>query len=145
MDYAMFGIYFWCSEVCLILSALYHLMQPHSYQVEQFWHGMDLLGIVFLTMGTLFSGIYYVFFCEAALQKLHWAMVRIFERYDSGVKSHDMLTLIPGLSHGHCYRYSNIKSVAQNAALAECQSRYLHYFWRFIFYTPAAWSPTIRA
>uniref|UniRef100_A0A093XFB7 ADIPOR-like receptor IZH2 n=1 Tax=Talaromyces marneffei PM1 TaxID=1077442 RepID=A0A093XFB7_TALMA len=74
MDYAMFGIYFWCSEVCLILSALYHLMQPHSYQVEQFWHGMDLLGIVFMTMGTLSSGIYYVFFCEAALQKLHWAM-----------------------------------------------------------------------
>ncbi|EED11745.1 adiponectin receptor, putative [Talaromyces stipitatus ATCC 10500] len=75
MDYAVFGIYFWCSEVCLILSALYHLMQPHSYQVEQFWHGMDLLGIVFMTVGTLFSGIYYVFFCEASWQQLHWAMV----------------------------------------------------------------------
>ncbi|KAF7114207.1 hypothetical protein CNMCM5793_007785 [Aspergillus hiratsukae] len=75
MDYAIFGIYFWCAEICLVLSALYHLMQPHSHQVEQFWHGMDLLGIVIVTVGTFSSGIYYVFFCETSLQKLHWAIV----------------------------------------------------------------------
>ncbi|KAF5875513.1 putative hemolysin-iii channel protein izh2 protein [Botrytis fragariae] len=74
-DYAMFGIYFWCAEICLILSTLYHLMLPHSHPVEQFWHGMDLLGIVILTVGTFSSGIYYVFFCEASLQKLHWAII----------------------------------------------------------------------
>ncbi|KAJ5461033.1 uncharacterized protein N7458_002585 [Penicillium daleae] len=75
MDYAIFGIYFWCAEICLVLSALYHLIQPYSHQVEQFWHGMDLLGIVMVTMGTFCSGIYYLFFCEASLQKLHWAIV----------------------------------------------------------------------
>ncbi|PYH40596.1 hemolysin III family protein [Aspergillus saccharolyticus JOP 1030-1] len=77
MDYAMFEIYFWCAEICLVLSVLYHLMQPHSHRVEQFWHGMDLLGIVVVTMGTFSSGIYYIFFCEASLQKLHWAIVLV--------------------------------------------------------------------
>ncbi|KAG9249971.1 hemolysin-III protein [Emericellopsis atlantica] len=77
MDYAMFGVYFWCAEACLVLSTLYHLMQPHSYRVEVFWHGMDLLGIVIVTMGTFASGIYYIFFCEASLQRLHWAIVFI--------------------------------------------------------------------
>jgi adiponectin receptor len=77
MDYAIFGIYFWCAEICLVLSALYHLMQPHSHQVEQFWHGMDLLGIVIVTVGTFSSGIYYVFFCETSLQKLHWVIVSL--------------------------------------------------------------------
>ncbi|UKZ79326.1 hypothetical protein TrVFT333_007076 [Trichoderma virens FT-333] len=75
MDYAMFGVYFWCAEICLVLSALYHLIQPHSHRIELFWHGMDLLGIVIVTVGTFSSGIYYVFFCEASLQKLHWAII----------------------------------------------------------------------
>ncbi|KAK8932997.1 ADIPOR-like receptor IZH2 [Metarhizium anisopliae] len=79
MDYAMFGIYFWCAEACLILSTLYHLIQPHSHHVELFWHGMDLLGIVIVTVGTFSSGIYYVFFCEAILQELHWAIVSLSE------------------------------------------------------------------
>lgn len=79
VDYAMFGIHFLCAEICLALSALYHLMQPHSHHVEQFWHGMDLLGIVIVTVGTFSSGIYYVFFCEASLQKLHWAVVSLSE------------------------------------------------------------------
>ncbi|KAI9369899.1 hemolysin-III related protein [Aspergillus egyptiacus] len=75
LDYAMFGIYFWCAELCLVLSTLYHLMQPHSHRVEQFWHGLDLLGIVVVTVGTFSSGIYYVFFCETSLQRLHWGIV----------------------------------------------------------------------
>lgn len=77
MDYTIFGLYFWCAEICLGLSALYHLMQPHSHRVEQFWHGMDLLGIVIVTVGTFSSGIFYVFFCEESLQKLHWAIVSL--------------------------------------------------------------------
>lgn len=80
MDYAMFNVYFWCAEICLVLSALYHLLQPHSHRVEMFWHGMDLLGIVIVTIGTFSSGIYYVFFCEASLQKLHWTIVSFSER-----------------------------------------------------------------
>lgn len=31
MDFLAFEVYFWCAETCLVLSALYHLMQPHSH------------------------------------------------------------------------------------------------------------------
>lgn len=79
LDYSMFGIYFVFAEICLLLSVLYHLMLSHSHSVEQFWHGMDLLGIVIHTVGTFSSGIYYVFFCEASLQKLHWAIVSLLD------------------------------------------------------------------
>lgn len=80
MDYAAFGVYFWCAEICLVLSSLYHLIQPHSHRVDLFWHGMDLLGIVIVTVGTFSSGIFYVFFCEADLQRLHWGIVSLPER-----------------------------------------------------------------
>ena len=77
MDYIMFSIYFLCAEICLVLSTLYHLMLLYSHYVEQFWHRMDLLGIIIVTVGTFSSGIYYVFFCEVSLQKLHWAIVSL--------------------------------------------------------------------
>lgn len=74
-DYVMLGIFFWCAECCLASSAGYHLMGSHSHNVEQFWHGLDLLGIVIVTVATFVSGIYYIFFCEPSLQRLHWAIV----------------------------------------------------------------------
>lgn len=97
-DYFMFGIYFWLAESCLVFSATYHLMQPHSHHVEQFWHGMDLLGIVIVTVGTFVSGIHYIFICEPNLQKLHWTIVSPSERPPS-------LTLLspqPGLRRATC-------------------------------------------
>ena len=75
MDYFMFGLYLVVAEACLVFSAAYHLMQDHSPKVEEFWHGMDLLGIVIVTVGTFVSGIYYIFICEPRLQKVHWAIL----------------------------------------------------------------------
>ncbi|KAK1246375.1 hypothetical protein MKX08_000177, partial [Trichoderma sp. CBMAI-0020] len=86
MDYAMFNVYFWYAEVCLVLSALYHLMQPHSHP-----HGMDLLGIIIITVGTFSSGIYYVFFCEANLQKLHWSIILTTGTITGVLISHPLL------------------------------------------------------
>lgn len=74
-DYIMFGIFFGCAEFCLVSSAAYHLLGVHSRDVEQFWHRMDLLGIVVVTVGTFIPGIYYVFACAPGLQKLHWIIV----------------------------------------------------------------------
>ncbi|KAJ5692824.1 hypothetical protein N7462_002247 [Penicillium macrosclerotiorum] len=74
-DYAMFRIFFWCAECCLVFSATYHLIGPHSHGVEQFWHRMDLLGIVIVTVGTFIPGIYYIFYCDPGLQKFHWAII----------------------------------------------------------------------
>lgn len=74
-DYIVFGFFFFCAECCLLFSALYHLLQVHSHGAEQFWHRMDLLGIVIVTVGTFIPGIYYVFTCDPGMQKLHWTIV----------------------------------------------------------------------
>ncbi|KEF50805.1 uncharacterized protein A1O9_13144, partial [Exophiala aquamarina CBS 119918] len=74
-DYVVFGLYFMVAEACLIFSAVYHLMKDHSEKVAEFWHGMDLLGIVIVTAGTFASAIYYIFLCEPRLQKVHWAII----------------------------------------------------------------------
>lgn len=75
-DYLVFSIFFWSAECCLLLSTAFHLLGVHSQQVEQFWHRMDLLGIVIVVMGTFIPGIYYIFFCELSLQRFHWFIVR---------------------------------------------------------------------
>jgi adiponectin receptor len=90
IDYVMFGLYFVIAEACLAFSATYHLMQDHSQKVEEFWHGMDLLGIVIVTVGTFVSGIYYIFICEPRLQKAHWAIVSPSEQLPSLTRNADM-------------------------------------------------------
>lgn len=79
-DYTMFAIFFWSAECCLLFSAAYHLVGPHSHEVEQFWHRMDLLGIVIVTTGTFIPGIYYIFYCTLALQRFHWFIVSIISQ-----------------------------------------------------------------
>ena len=74
-DFIMFSVFFCSAESCLISSAGYHLIGSHSHEVEQFWHQMDLLGIVIATIGTFIPGIYYMFNCEPILQKIHWTIV----------------------------------------------------------------------
>ncbi|KAF5643221.1 mPR-like GPCR [Fusarium sp. NRRL 52700] len=74
-DFIMFSVFFYSAESCLIFSAVYHLMGSHSREVEQFWHRMDLLGIVIVTVGTFIPGIYYIFNCEPFLQRFHWTIV----------------------------------------------------------------------
>ncbi|KAG8664346.1 uncharacterized protein FPOAC1_013684 [Fusarium poae] len=71
----MFSVFFCSAEICLIFSAMYHLMGCLSHEREQFWHRLDLLGIVIVTVGTFIPGIYYIFNCEPTLQKIHWIIV----------------------------------------------------------------------
>ncbi|PVH86601.1 HlyIII-domain-containing protein [Cadophora sp. DSE1049] len=73
-DYVMFIIFFFSCEFCLLSSATYHLMQPHSHEVEQFWHRMDLTGIAVIIAGTFIAAIYYFFICQPAVQILHWVI-----------------------------------------------------------------------
>ncbi|SCO54624.1 uncharacterized protein FFNC_15598 [Fusarium fujikuroi] len=75
IDFIMFNIFFCSAESCLIFSAVYHLVGSHSHEVEQRWHRRDLLGIVNVTVGTFISGIYYIFYCDPVLQKIHWIIV----------------------------------------------------------------------
>lgn len=74
-DFVMFSVFFCSAEICLIFSTTYHLMGSHSPEREQFWHRMDLLGIIIVTVGTFIPGIYYIFNCEPMLQQIHWTIV----------------------------------------------------------------------
>lgn len=75
VDYLMFSIFFLSAELCLVFSAVYHLIGTHSPAIEQFWHQADLLGIILATTGTFIPRIYYIFICDSSLQKLHWTIV----------------------------------------------------------------------
>jgi amino acid transporter len=79
-DYIMLIVFFFSCEFCLLSSAMYYLMQPHSHKVEQFWHRMDLLGAVVIIGGTFIAAIYYFFICKPAFQTLHWVLVSRRER-----------------------------------------------------------------
>jgi adiponectin receptor len=70
-NYVMFIIFFFSCEFCLLPSATYYLMQPHSHKVEQFWHRMDPTGIVVIIAGTFAAAIYYFFICQTIFQLLH--------------------------------------------------------------------------
>ena len=74
-DYVMFVIFFFSCEFCLVSSAMYHLMQSHSHEVEQFWHRMDLTGIAVIIAGTFIAAIYYFFICQPVFQIIHWVIV----------------------------------------------------------------------
>ncbi|KAJ3493018.1 hypothetical protein NLG97_g5000 [Lecanicillium saksenae] len=74
MDYAMFGIFFWCTECCLLLSTAFHLLASRSREVVNFWCRMDLVSIVIFTMGSIVPGIYYIYFCESYWRRIHWVV-----------------------------------------------------------------------
>ena len=151
MDYAMFGVFFLCAECCLIFSATYHLLGPHSQDVEQFWHRADLLGIVVVTVGTFVPGIYYIFSCEPGLQNLHWAFVSRSERIASSARSLQpglmliMLICILEYSLGLRHRCSDLDTQVQNAALAEGEGERIRRARCISVHPSTAWSPAVRA
>ncbi|KAF5618250.1 hypothetical protein F25303_13066 [Fusarium sp. NRRL 25303] len=80
-DFIMFSVFFCSAESCLIFSAVYHLIGSYSREVEQFWHRMDLLGIVIVTTGTLIPSIYYIFISALTsipeFRTLRWRKMRV--------------------------------------------------------------------
>lgn len=142
-DYAMFGIYFLCAECCLVLSATFHLLAAHSHDVDQFWHRMDLLGIVIVIVGTFVPGIHYIFSCDPGLQKLHWGIVSPSDHSPS--RSHDMLTSILDHSFWLHHRWSNFNTGAHNASLAECEGGLFRCARCIGVHSFAAWGSAIRA
>jgi hypothetical protein len=74
-DVFIFTFFLITAAGCLGLSATYHTLINHSYQVETLWLRLDFAGIVLLTLGDFVSGIYMVFWCEPTLRKVYWTMV----------------------------------------------------------------------
>lgn len=74
-DSFIFSFFLLTAVICLGLSTTYHTLMNHSYEVEQLWLRLDLIGIVVLTLGDFVSGIYMVFWCEPLQRKIYWSMV----------------------------------------------------------------------
>lgn len=74
-DYLVFGIFFAAAEFCLLASTAFHLLMNQSDLGHDFWLNFDLLGIVVVTVGSFVPGLYYGFFCERQVQRVHFALV----------------------------------------------------------------------
>ncbi|KAI0102531.1 mPR-like GPCR protein [Nemania sp. FL0031] len=74
-DYAIFTFLLAAAAVCLGISSAYHTLMSHSREAEARWLRLDFVGIVILTVGSFVSGIYVIFWCEAAQRKIYWGMI----------------------------------------------------------------------
>lgn len=74
-DVFVFGCFFAGAAICLGMSATYHAISNHSYQVSRLGNKLDYVGIVFLITGSFIPSIYYVFYCHEHLQEFYWLMI----------------------------------------------------------------------
>jgi adiponectin receptor len=75
VDRAVFAFFVSAGIGAFTLSFLYHTFICHSLHFSNLWLQLDFVGIVVLTLGGFVSGIYVGFYCDPALQKVHWSMV----------------------------------------------------------------------
>ena len=61
--------------MCLMLSASFHTFGNHSDPVLHSFLVLDMVGIVFLIMGSFYPGVYYGFYCEPGPVYMYWGMV----------------------------------------------------------------------
>ena len=74
-DVFVFSCYLYGTAICFLLSAIYHLINNHSKQVATFGLQLDYLGILALMWGAAIPSIYYGFFWDPSMQRLHWMIV----------------------------------------------------------------------
>lgn len=70
-DKFAFGISLTAAAVCFGLSATFHTLRSHSYNVHHFWGRMDIFGICVLALGGGSSATYYAFYCLPNLQRIY--------------------------------------------------------------------------
>jgi hypothetical protein len=75
IDIAIFAFFLLTATICLALSATYHTLMNHSYEVSDLYLRLDFVGIIILTLGDFVSGIHMVFHCEPKLRWTYWGMV----------------------------------------------------------------------
>ena len=102
-DLFAFGIFFTSAAVCFGLSATFHTLRSHSYNVHHFWGKMDILGICVLALGGGASMTYYVLYCSPATQRVYWTVNAIsagaaaVTLFDTGGGGNKMRTLRGGV------------------------------------------------
>lgn len=74
-DLVAFSFFMVTASICYGLSAVYHTLMNHSYEVGCFWHRLDMFGIGIFIIGDIVLGVYIIFWCEASLRNTYWCMV----------------------------------------------------------------------
>ena len=83
-DRFAFGSFLTSSATCFGISATFHTLRSHSYNVHHFWGRMDILDISISALGGGVSATFYAFYCNSKLQRIYWAIVsRQFPQYRS--------------------------------------------------------------
>ena len=92
-----------CAAICFGLSATFHTLRSHSYDVHHFWGKMDILGICFLALGGGTSITYYAFYGQPIIQRTYWTLSIVssaaaaFTLFDTGGGGSKMRTLRGGV------------------------------------------------
>ncbi|KAJ6029515.1 uncharacterized protein N7446_011137 [Penicillium canescens] len=102
-DLFAFGSFLASATICFALSAGFHTLRSHSYNIHHLWGKMDILGICFLAVGAGTSMTYYAFYCRPLIQRLYWGL-NLFSAtgaaitlFDTGGGGNKMRTLRGGV------------------------------------------------
>ena len=75
-DTFVFDCFFLGAVLCLGFSTSFHTFANHSAEVCRTWLLLDMIGILCLTTGSFFPGVFYGFYCEPEVIRTYWSMVR---------------------------------------------------------------------
>lgn len=80
-DIFVIDCFFLGAILCLGFSTTFHTLANHSAGIYQTWLLFDMIGILCLTIGSFFPGVYYGFYCEPEFIRRYWTMVRARDQY----------------------------------------------------------------
>ena len=96
MDLFVLGAFFLGLFTCLLLSASFHTFGNHSDSIYHSFLVLDMVGIVFLIIGSFYPGVYYGFYCEPVLAYIYWAMVSEAPLFVSGINTQSLQITVFG-------------------------------------------------
>ncbi|KAF2151209.1 Hly-III related protein [Myriangium duriaei CBS 260.36] len=97
------GVFLAAAAICFGLSAIFHTLRSHSYNVHHLWGKMDILGICILALGGGCSVTYYAFYCNTIVRRVYWclnagaALAAAYTLFDTGGGGSKMRALRGGV------------------------------------------------
>jgi adiponectin receptor len=90
-DRLVFALNILASTAALTMSTFYHTLMNHSFHMSSLWLRVDYVGILSLTLGSFFSGIYVGFYCQHHLRIVYWTMITVLSLITSILVLHPLL------------------------------------------------------
>jgi adiponectin receptor len=87
----VFALNILAATATLTMSTFYHTLMNHSYHISSLWLRIDYVGILALTLGSFFSGIFVGFYCRPHLRVVYWSMITILALVTSILVLHPRL------------------------------------------------------